>query len=144
MNKIITQFTDARNQLLSAVEHVDDTKASEVIFDKWNLKQVVSHLIGWDQFLLQSIADYRQNKKPAWYGDIQSFNQHSVSSCSSKIWSEIIAEYQQVGDNLLKQFQDSAILDQKIWPKKSTTPISFLKTLTHHSQQHLDKIKHQL
>lgn len=144
MKSLIIQFTQLRDDLVGYIQNIPLTKAEEIIFDKWSLKNIIAHLIGWDQHFIEELNHLvnHQVEKSIWV-TIQNQNAHSIAKyCGS--WDEVVNTYKTISQNLINNLLS---LNQNLWnqplfiEKINRTPINYLKIWIKHINDHLESIK---
>ncbi|MFA6249993.1 MAG: ClbS/DfsB family four-helix bundle protein [Candidatus Shapirobacteria bacterium] len=143
MNQIITDFLQARKKFLLALDQVPQDKKTDILFDQWSLKDIVSHLNGWDKFLIGIIEDLQSNRVLQKWQKINEFNQKSVFARQGWSWNQVYQEFIDIDANLKKLLPelDDNFLNTKFWPKNSFTPLKYIKIETnHYLKTHLPEI----
>ena len=77
MKELIRNFIVVRGNFIKTLEEIPEEKRDEVLFGEWSLKDVVSHIIGWDEFFVEILRSLRsKNRVPHW-GTMKKFNEKS-------------------------------------------------------------------
>ena len=93
MNKLIEQLanlTRAQSDFVQIANQLDPQKRNQPgVCGEWSPKDMVAHLVGWDQSLLTFITDNDKFIPP---NDVEQFNQQSVQSRKHLSWPDIMQE----------------------------------------------------
>jgi hypothetical protein len=142
-NKLILELKKVRLELISAIDKFPKEKREEILFDKWSLKDILSHLSGWDKFTIQKINEFLNGKIPRWEISIDKFNDLNVTKNKNKPWNEIYDEFVKLSLQNIKSYKiiPTTKHDSLIWKDKKYTPKKFLMIdIDHYKNEHLSKI----
>lgn len=65
--QIISNLIDVRQNILSAASALSDAQPDQIFLGIWSIKDLVAHLIGWDETNLAAIKSVRKGRIPAFY-----------------------------------------------------------------------------
>jgi len=81
--QLIADLIQARQSLLDAILSLPPARQDEVFLGVWSVKDLVAHLIGWDDANLEAAQSILANQLPAFYNhydrDWKSFNARLVN-----------------------------------------------------------------
>ncbi|MGD8555598.1 MAG: hypothetical protein PVJ32_09190, partial [Anaerolineales bacterium] len=77
MDQRLSEFTQARQAVIEAIDHFPDDRVDEILFGEWSLKDVLAHLTGWDQYFVEILRLLRSGTEAPHWGSIAKFNQAS-------------------------------------------------------------------
>lgn len=69
-NALINEVNQARAAVLAAVDKLSSSQVDQVFLGVWNVKDLLAHLIGWDETNRQAIAELCQSRLPEFYNHI--------------------------------------------------------------------------
>src|SRR5262245_39838862 len=89
---IISDLKDSRAELLEAVEGLSRRELTELhICDDWTIKDILAHVIGWDQHVQAILPLMLQNRTNEIAGiETDDFNRKSVVAWRDKSWPEVL------------------------------------------------------
>ncbi len=142
--KILLNLKNARKDLLAAVK---DVPADLKVTEKWSVKDVLSHIIGWDFHTTRAIEECLRGERP-FYFDLNwdTLNEEEVSKRRTLSKEEILNEMEQSHRALLNLV--SSLPEQRLtefhghrWKRYKITPESMLKAAIDHDLFHARKIE---
>ncbi len=94
ISAIVSYLEYGRSQLLQSVEGLSQREATEIpIYEGWTVKDVLAHLIGWDQWVLCTLPLMVQNRANEIPGvDEDAYNRKSVQAGQDKTVAELLLE----------------------------------------------------
>lgn len=82
-NQIILSLSDARGQIIKATQQLPPDCEDEVFLGTWSIKDLITHLVGWDYTNLDAVKNILESKLPAFYEyydrDWASYNARLIS-----------------------------------------------------------------
>ncbi len=138
--ELINTFNEVDKKLDNLIQKFPSERREEVVFDKWSLKNVVSHLNHWMVHDLDCLNALRDNKVPYWEPDIEEFNRKGVEARSNNNWEQVYSEFVELKNKLLNLYKEipEDLRNKKIWPNKNETPEKFLKEdIKHWRDEHI-------
>ncbi|MFA6519160.1 MAG: ClbS/DfsB family four-helix bundle protein [Candidatus Shapirobacteria bacterium] len=145
MTDRISQFQSASKDFFETISSFPAAKREEIIFDKWSLKDVIAHLVGWDEHFIEELDNLINNKieKSIWV-TIPNLNKNSTAKFKNDSYQNVIKTYQQTSQKLINKLRnlDKIYWDKPLFPeKKSRTPQKYLSIWIQHVTDHLQTIK---
>lgn len=130
----IQLFKNISEELESLILKFPDEKREEIIFDKWSLKNVVSHLNHWMIHDIDCLTSLLNGQIPFWEPDVEVFNARGVDQRKNLSWDEIFSEFVELKCKLIDVFEkvDEKMVNIKIWPDKNETAIKILDDDIYH------------
>lgn len=142
--KILFNLKNARKDLLTIVRDVPfDLKVTE----KWSVKDVLSHIVGWDFHTVRAIEECLRGERP-FYFDLNwdTLNEEEVEKRRTLSKEEILNEMEQSHRALLNLVL--SLPEQRLteyhghrWKRYKITPESMLKAAIDHDIFHTRKIE---
>lgn len=83
MNQLLDEFKKVREEFIKIINKFPRNKREEILFDKWNLRQVLAHMQRWDNCLSDNVEYLLKGKEPPFYGKVDDFNTESQRLCRS-------------------------------------------------------------
>jgi hypothetical protein len=141
--KLVQDLEDARQAMRAIVSQADP---QSIIYDPWHIKEVIDHLTGWDDLvveLLQALAA-GQEPPPTTIKGLDYYNQKSVTTRGPLSLQHSINEWertrQMVIDQLQKMPEDRFDIEMK-FPWNETGDIAALIAIfVHHENDHAQEI----
>ena len=82
-DELIRDLLDARQSVLAAVKHLPADLHDTAFLGTWDPKDLLAHLVGWDEANLEAVRDILDGQLPAIYkypdADWQAFNEELVA-----------------------------------------------------------------
>lgn len=144
MTSLLEDFKKVREEFIGVVNKFPKDKQEEILFDQWNLKQVLIHMARWDNCLSDNVEYLKKGEEPPFYGKEDNFNAASQLLCKDWNWDKTYQEFLKGGERLIKTYESLAenLWTQKFWKTKNSTPEKFLQIVTHHySYEHLPIVR---
>jgi uncharacterized damage-inducible protein DinB len=112
ISTIVSDLTYSRTTLLQAVAGLSQRELTQTpIYEGWTVKDVLAHVIGWDQRVLTTMPLMLQNRASEVASvQVDEFNQQSVKAWQDKSLAEVRAEIQSTHRQILEIM---AALDHK-------------------------------
>jgi len=137
MNPLLEEFKKIREEFIQVVDKFPKEKRERLLFDQWNLKQVLIHMARWDNCLSDNVEFLLKGKE-------DDFNASSQELCKDWDWEKTYSEFLKGGERLIKTYEALAEnhWTKKFWKDKNSTPEKFLKIVTkHYSEEHLPMVR---
>jgi hypothetical protein len=138
--ELLDEFRKIAEELESLIQKFPQGKQEEVIFDKWSLKNVVSHLNHWMVHDLDCLNALLDSKVPYWEPNVEEFNRTGVELRASNSWNQVYLEFVDLKQRLLDLYSNypEYLRNNKIWLDKSETPTRFLEEdIQHWRDEHI-------
>jgi hypothetical protein len=136
-----------RNQTEVLLSRIDPTKQ---LYTGWTIKEVLAHLTGWDDAVIDSLLAYIDNK-PSTNPIIKSLDEYNAVSISSR-WDyteeQILKEWRSTRQklrNIIEQFPKNMLESPVIVPwGEESTPANLMIMLCEHEEEHFRDISEWL
>jgi hypothetical protein len=127
--ELLYEFKNISLELENLIQKFPSERREEIIFDKWSLKNVVSHLNHWMIHDIDCLENLIQGKEPFWEPDVEEFNQSGVEARRNKSWDEIYSEFIDLRKKTIDLYTKlpTVLQNKKFWNNKNETPTEFLK-----------------
>ena len=143
MNTLLNSYKEARKSFIQAVDKFPKQKREEALFDKWSLKQLITHIAGWDNCIADNVRYLKEGKEPPFYGTVNDFNAKSVETGKDWSWDKAYQKFIKGGERVIKEYEslESDLWSIPFWAGKNSTPEKFFKIVTkHYSHEHLPQV----
>jgi len=83
----------ARAEFLDALDRIPDERRVEVWYGTWSLKDILAHLVGWQEanaIGLDQMANGERPTIPGWEGDTDQFNAKTVERFRDESWERVL------------------------------------------------------
>ena len=147
MTDLIIQFQSVSKDFMKAASSFPAAKREEILFDQWSLKDVIAHLIGWDEHFIKELGNLQKNQteKSIWV-TVPDQNKKSVAKYQKTNFEDLVKIYRQTSQKLTKILTNLPLdlQNQPLFPdKKSRTPSKYLAIWIQHLGDHLSEVKKQ-
>lgn len=142
---LLNKFKKISGELDSLIQKFSQERREEILFDKWSLKNVVSHLNHWMLHDIDCLENIIQGTEPFWEPDVEIFNQRGVEARKNKSWDEIYSEFVNLKNRVIDLYTKlpTGLYDKKFWNGKDETPTEFLKEdITHWKDEHIASLNY--
>ena len=132
------------DELIKFLKDLPQDKWATKVNDHWTVKDVVAHLIGWDEEAIQVIPGILASDKDPWFMNVEDydeFNKKSVLKYEKLRPSELLSRLQEVEKMLSKVIEKYGAENLKHRPGFRWM---FEENEESHSAQHLRQIKKAL
>lgn len=143
MGKELSKYIDIRNQFVTLLNDFPKENLDIKYFKKWSLKDILKHLIGWENYMVKVVESCKSNSQIKFYGKVNEFNQNSLNIMKDWTWDMLNNEYLRASKKLIEYFNflPEDIINKKIWVKRKYTPLILLRVqIIHYKKDHLPKI----
>ena len=142
-SELLNEFTKISEELDNLIQKFSSERREEVVFDKWSLKNVVSHLNHWMIHDLDCLNVLLNGKVPYWEPDVEEFNRKGVEARSNNNWDQVYTEFVELKNKLLTLYKEipEDLRNKRIWPDKNETPTRFLEEdIQHWRDEHITSL----
>lgn len=142
--QLINKFMELHQQYMDLVNKFPVEDREKVLFDKWSLKDVLAHVIGWNDLNTEHVIDVAQGTEPEWVADVDKYNDQQVNKRKSFSWEKVYDEFVQSGERLADTFQElpGEIWDKKCGYEKRYTPRAYLEhMIEHYEKEHIPQLE---
>lgn len=142
-----TKFKELHKGLIDLVNNFSPEDREKILFDKWSLKDILAHVIGWNDLNTEHVIAVSQGTEPEWVADVDKYNDEQVNKRKGISWDEVYGEFVKSGERLAQTFQD---LPEEVWDKKCGyekryTPRAYLEhMIEHYEKEHIPQLKSYL
>src|SRR3989339_454114 len=101
----------------------------KILFDKWSLKQILIHLIGWADYQVKTLEEFQEGKEPVIPDHLkESINDDLVAKKGNEAWEKVYADFLKTEASLTNRYKKlrDKDWDKKIWKGKQTTLREFV------------------
>ncbi len=147
MKRQLNKFKTVKQSVIEAVNMFPSERHNDVLFDKWNLKDVLAHLNHWMIHDIDCLTALKENREPFWELNVDEFNKRGIEERKDKPWDEIYQEFILLGDQLITLYETlpSELWDVPIWKERKLTAKGFLEDdIAHWEGEHLGDLKEKL
>lgn len=142
--KLLEKFKKIHQEYLELVDRFPTDRRKEVLFDKWSLKEVLSHMIAWNELDALRIETLKSGQAFDWVYDLDEFNEVEIKTRKDLSWEEIYNSFVESGFRLIKAYKS---LPNKMWnmefgPDNSITAAKDLRGMVeHYGEEHIPQLK---
>jgi len=148
MKNKIEKFKRIRQSVKDLIDQFPENHRLDVLFDQWNLKDIVAHLNNWMVHDIDCLTALKEGREPYWEPDVDEFNRKGIEERKSIIWEKIYKEFIDLGDNLINIYETlpDNLWGKSIWQKyKNQTAHRFLDDdISHWESEHLGDLREKL
>jgi hypothetical protein len=144
MDELLDRFQEIRTEFIDVLQQIPASKRTERLFNQWCLKDVVTHLAGWDRYFVDIADALEAGEEPAYWGSKAKFNAASVEKRKDQPWDSVFAEFVTNGEAFIQRYMQipASMWAARFWNHKSITPVQMLEINIHHYEKdHLVKVK---
>lgn len=91
---VLNDLDQSYSELQAALRSVNDQAAGEQWYGTWNAKQILAHMIGWDEEMSGALERVARGERPVPegvdYNDSDSWNAGFAEKFASGEWSEVM------------------------------------------------------
>ncbi len=139
-SELLDEFKKISDEFGTLTQKFPAEKREEIVFDKWSLKNVISHLNHWMIHDIDCLNALLDNKVPYWEPNVEEFNQKGVILRSNNSWNQVYLEFVDLKQRLIDLYSNypEYLRNDRIWPDKSETPTRFLEeNIKHWRNEHI-------
>ena len=137
---LLNIFKGISDELDDLIQKFPPEKREEIVFDKWSLKNVVSHLNHWMIHDIDCLENLLRGSEPYWEPDVEDFNQKGVEVRKNKSWDEIYSEFLELKEKMVTLYKELPVdlRAKKFWTDRHENPTEFLKEdINHWRDEHV-------
>ena len=145
--ELVREYGEVRSEVKRLIDLFPGGVREKILFDKWNLKDVIAHLSGWDIYDTMAVKALLEGREPEWGGGVDEFNRTSTEKRKDWSFEEVYAEFISVGEELIRVSLDlpEECWEKKFWQNREYTPKSMLEIdIEHYRKEHLGELKGKL
>lgn len=143
MKTLIADFQKSSKLFQQTIDNFPVEKKEIILFDKWSLKDIIAHIVGWHKLFLMNLVNLSIGKVPQDWGKIDDFNQKNVASNKSSSFQSVYQELIDIDQQLISQLKTLSPSEwqKKFWPNRIYTPKKILEIeIKHYQKTHLPQI----
>lgn len=137
-------FKNIQTEMIMLFNAFPADRRTDLLFDKWSLKNIVAHLNGWMVHDIECLNALLENREPFWEPDVDEFNNKGVEDRKHHSWETIHHEFVDLSTKLIGIYEalPDEVWDMPIWRGKSETAKKFLEEdIAHWGNEHLADLK---
>ncbi len=145
MEQLIEKFVKARENLLEIVDSFPKKRTDEILFDKWSLKNIRTHLEGKARYEIKTLKQFEMGIVSEDPPNLkESINENLVSERVSWSWNRVYGAFLKTSQDLIDEYKRLPVelWKKKIWDNKKITPREFIQfEIIHYENTHGPQIK---
>jgi hypothetical protein len=144
---IISYLEFGRSELLKSIEGLSRRELTQIpIYDEWTVKDVLAHVIGWDQWVLEILPLILQNRADEIAEvDAEAHNRRSVEAWRDKSVGEVLTTLKSTHQQIVDMISviDHVEIDLRRERKDRTITIRsyVIEVMVEHERQHAVEIE---
>lgn len=150
-------MTDIRDQLIEEMDAsrthlrtlIDEIGAQAEVYPNWQVKELLAHITGWDELLINVLNAYLENQPPVMLVDkgLDEFNARVVSQRAALSYEAVCQEWESTRENLKRlvrsipaeRFEEELVMP---WGQQGKIK-DFIRIFSHHEIEHEEEIRKQ-
>ncbi len=142
--QLIGQLDQARAHMLAVLDEID---TQTEIYPEWTIKQVLAHIIGWDDVTTAALHAHAHGQEPSTPAarGIDHYNAHSVATRQALSYEHIFKEFQLAREELkaaIRDMPDEKLAQPMLFPWGPTgTVAQIVAIFAHHEEEHAQEIR---
>lgn len=139
-SELLVEFKKVSDELGNLIQKFPSERREEIIFDKWSLKNVISHLNHWMEHNINCLNCLVRGEIPYWQPNIDDYNSQGVDVRKNWSWEKVYSEFLDLKAEQILSYENlpKELREKKFWPDRRHTPISFLDTdIVHWRDEHI-------
>lgn len=146
--EVLPQFDDLIEEFLALKKYPETTLVEPISVEKWSIREIVGHLLYWDQFYLEKMVPFISNGAllPS-FPNIDLYNEEAVSYLKKyENVRDIIDDFVKTRKKLvteLKELERDITFQIENEPSQMSTE-KFIEIFLDHDIHHLNQIKEKL
>lgn len=145
MNGLAKKFKKVRARLIQDIDNFPEDKREVIIFDKWSLKNILSHLSGWASYQINTLQRLKRGEDVETPKNLKaSINEDLVSQQKDWVWDRVYQEFLKLSGELSKEYENlpKRMRGERIYNDKETTVKDFVEIeINHYDKTHGPQIK---
>jgi hypothetical protein len=105
-DQILSALVETRQSILAEVSELSDSQQDQVFLGIWSVKDLLAHLIGWDETNLHAAKSVMEEQLPSFYEhrdhDWQTYNAILVKKYKKGSFRELLATVRDSQEKLIK------------------------------------------
>jgi hypothetical protein len=144
---IISYLEFGRSKLLKSIEGLSRRELTQIpIYADWTIKDVLAHVIGWDQWVIENLPLILQNRADEITEiDVKAHNRRSIEAWRDKSFAEVLATLKSTHQQILNIISaiDHVEIDLRRERKGRTITIRsyVIEVMVEHERQHAVEIE---
>jgi hypothetical protein len=148
-SSLIHAFVETRVSLVGAARSVPESQRTQPFVGKWNLLDLLAHLIGWDYTNISAIDDLRAKTLPAFYSRFDAGwareNDLLVSRYGTGDWDELMENLARSQEAVVAKLEslteDELSAPGPVWRRRPITIAGIVRAAIRDERQHLQQIR---
>lgn len=146
-DKALKILDESRAVMRKVLERIEKNRE---IYPTWTIKQMLSHIAGWDEALAASLTSYMKGKPPQTmaYQGVDAYNANSVSTREELDLEHVIREWEferQKVRGAVEGLTEEQMDDTIVYPWGGEGSIySLVLSLAYHELNHAKEVQEQL
>jgi len=148
MEDLTNELKTAKAKLIRLVDSFPREKRELVLFDKWSLKDILSHLSGWAKYQIETLKQIKRGDEVRSPKNLKiTINESLVSLRQKWSWDKVYQEFLRLSEELVNEYEN---LPEKLWKRqivksKQPTVEDFIKIeINHYRKTHGPQIKEKI
>ena len=115
------------------------------VTDKWTVKNIVAHMIGWEKGFIDVVQAFMRNEKQPWFYDMDQwdkFNEQSIDFYKNYSSADLLAEWEKWQRELRKIIDEFG--EERLRAHPKLVKWIFDESQDSHYNEHLNQIKQAL
>lgn len=108
-DKVLADLVETRQNILTEVSKLSELELNQVFLGIWSVKDLLAHLIGWDETNLHAVKSVLEGQLPSFYEhrdrDWQAYNAILVKKYKKDSFQELLATVKASQEKLVELLQ---------------------------------------
>jgi hypothetical protein len=141
--EVLQQVDDAYTDLEQSLRQVNESAAGKQWYGEWNLKQILAHLIGWDEEMKGALERVARGERPTPegvdYSDADAWNAQFADQFASGSWDDVMQRL----DGAHSEFRSAlaAVADESRFEEGKTAYRIAHNAVIEHYKEHAEAIR---
>lgn len=143
---MLKEFIAVRSDFQKEIDVFPKEKRLLKLFDNWSIKDMISHINGWDVHTLYVLTTFKLGKIPQWGEETEAFNKKEVLKRKGWLWDRVYKEFLTLDEQLVQEYTSmpDTLWLKNIWPHRDFTPMKYLEIDIGHFRKHGEQITKNL
>jgi hypothetical protein len=140
---VLSDLDKSYNELREALRSVNEETAGKQWYGTWNAKQILAHMIGWDEEMAGALERVARGERPVPegvdYNDADSWNAGFAEKLASGSWQEVLQRLE-AAHTRFRSALDSVTDEERFAEGKTVYRIAHNSAIDHY-REHAEAIR---
>jgi len=141
-DELLNRAAQEYKAFYQALDGLNEADLTQVWLGQWSIKEIVSHMVGWQRELIPALERIARGERPnpagVSYDDVEAWNARFAGALGDRQVEDVLLEFDKSHEAFLRAA--AGVAEERFQPGKTAYTLVDLNS-AHHYREHGDQIR---